>query len=69
MGEWPVSAIQRCAPARATVNGIGLSRSPYSDPEHPPSVEDAMAESEDGSDPLRGRIIDTALALAEEDAG
>jgi hypothetical protein len=69
MGEWPVSAIQRCAPARATVNDIGPSRSPYSDPEHPPSVEDAITESEDGSNPLRSRIIDAALALAEEDAG
>ena len=28
-----------------------------------------MAESEDGLDPLRDRIIDAALALAEEDAG
>ena len=28
-----------------------------------------MAKSEDGSDPLRDRIIDVALALAEEDAG
>jgi AcrR family transcriptional regulator len=32
-------------------------------------LKDAMAESEDGSDPLRDRIIDAALALAEEDAG
>lgn len=28
-----------------------------------------MAESEDGSDPLRDRIMNVALALAEEDAG
>jgi AcrR family transcriptional regulator len=32
-------------------------------------VEDAVAEPDFGSDPLRDRIIDAALAMAEADAG
>jgi AcrR family transcriptional regulator len=50
--------------------GTGASRSPYRLRRRAsPPLEEAIAEPGTGSDPLRDRIIDAALALAEADAG
>ena len=72
----PVPAAPRCSSGGGTVNGMARGdtaqrrRYPISARAHPSPVEGAtMAEPGTGPDPLRDRIIDAALAVAEADAG